>query len=125
MIAGCACVITSVFTREELERFKEFAPELLTMVDDSGQPVFAIDIADDTAGSLNRHGAVFGAAASASGQATITVLLAPSVTDRRDAVRTTLGSALLNLRELEDRLKKHLPEVEAKIRQIDEMIVEM
>ncbi len=45
LVAGCACIIFSRLTPEEIRQFKTYHPEALVMEDDiTGEPVFAVDL---------------------------------------------------------------------------------
>ena len=91
-VAGAAAIITS--------GLKKYRPEALTLYDEDDEPIYAIDY-DEGPGSINRNGAVFGAATNADGYATITVVLDPAEEDKKQLVIDKLGAALLKLNELE------------------------
>lgn len=69
-IIGCACVVFSAFTPDQLSDFQRYMPEALTLRDDRGEPVFAMALEEKSPGSLNEYGAVFSGKAAASGNAT-------------------------------------------------------
>lgn len=112
-IAGSACVVTSKLKPEDIKRFKKFHPELLVMTDEDGEPQFAIDIDDDTPGSLNNYGAVFGSATNSEGNATITIVIDPATEDVTELVYEKLGRAIMKLNELEKKLIEALPDLDA------------
>ena len=103
LVAGCACVITSLLTYEEIERFKRLHPEELFLKDEFGDAVFAIDVSDST-GLLIKGRAEYSRMTSADGKATITVLLDPEIEDREDAVRKSICPCLNGLNALEKQL---------------------
>ncbi len=108
LVAGCACVITSLLTYEEIERYKRYHPEALTMVDeDDGHAVFTIDVTDGP-GCLTKSRAEFSRMKSADGKATITVLLAPDINDKEAAVKAQICPCLAHLDELEQQLLEKL-----------------
>lgn len=99
-VAGAAAIITSGLKLEQIKRFKKYRPEALTLYDEDDEPIYAIDY-DEGPGSINKNGAVFGAATNADGYATITVVLDPAEEDKKQLVIDKLGAALLKLNELE------------------------
>lgn len=104
IVAGCACVVFSELTPEEIERFKRYQPDALTMCDESNpENTFTMDI-DDGPGKLEDSTAVFSRTKSVEGKATITILLDPEEEDKPAMVRQNLGPALIRLRELESAL---------------------
>ncbi len=108
IVAGCACVVFSELTPEEIERFKRYQPDALTMCDKSNpENTFTSDI-DDGPGKLEDSTAVFSRTKSVEGKATITILLDPEEEDKPAMVRQNLGPALIRLRELEAALLNRL-----------------
>lgn len=119
VIMGSACVITSGLTAEQIKRYKQFHPEALTMYDDDDEPVFMIGYDEDTPGSINGNGALFGPACDAEGHATITIGLDPACEDKEKEVYEKLGRALLHLDDIEAQLIEgiaKLDEEEAEIK---------
>ena len=118
IVAGCACVVFSELTPEEIERFKRYQPDALTMCDENNpETVFTVDI-DDGPGKLEDSEAVFSRTKSVEGKATITILLDPEEEDKPAMVQEKLGPALLRLRELEAALLSRmdgLAEAEKKV----------
>jgi len=102
-LAGAAAIITSGLKLDQIKRFKKYRPEALTLYDEDDEPIYAIDF-DEGPGSINKNGAVFGAATNADGYATITVVLDPAEEDKKQLVIDKLGAALLKLNELENGL---------------------
>lgn len=111
LVVGCACVIFSAFTPDELRDLQRFLPDALTARDAQGA-VFAISLDPSSPGSLTKDGAVFSAHPSSRGKATITILIDPEVDDPYQKVCESLGPALLRLMDLEKSLKARLPEME-------------
>lgn len=118
VVMGCACVIFSSLTPDEIKRFKAFHPEALQMKDEDDGTVFSIDI-ENGAGSLLPEGATFSNVTSADGKATITVLLDPDIEDPMDAVKDRLGKPLMNLIEMEEHLLKMLPDLKEEEQKIE------
>ncbi len=125
VVMGCACVIFSSLTPDEIKRFKTFHPEALKMKDeDDGSMVFSIDI-ENGAGSLLPEAATFSNVTSADGKATITVLLDPDIEDPMGAVKDRLGKPLMNLIEMEEQLMKMLPNLKEEEEKIDAQITRL
>lgn len=125
VIVGSSCVVKSTLTPDEIKKMKKLHPEALTMVDEDGEPVFAIDIDERTPGSINSFGACFGNATSSDGKATITVLLEPTAENPDDLVYDKLGKALSNLDMMENELREMLPELHEEERRVRAMITRM
>jgi len=125
IIAGCACVVFSELTPEEIERFKRYRPDALTMCDESNpENTFTMDI-DDGPGKLEDSTAVFSRTKSAEGKATITVLLDPEEEDKLSMVRENLGLGLIRLRELEAALLNRRDELADAEKKVNEMLTLM
>ncbi len=113
IIIGSACIVFSSLSPEEIKRYQTYHPEALKMhVDNSDKPFFTIALDEEGPGSLTEQGAVFSSATSASGKATITILIDPSCDDRTALVNQKIGGPLLNLIKLENQLVEKLPELE-------------
>ena len=125
VVMGCACVIFSSLTPDEIKRFKAFHPEALKMKSqDDGMVVFSIDIKNG-AGSLLPEAATFSNVTSSDGKATITILLDPDIEDPMDAVKDRLGKPLMNLIEMEEQLMKMLPNLKEEEQKIDAQITRL
>ena len=122
LIVGCACVVISAFTPEELKDFERYLPEALTMRDEKGEPVFAISLDEKSPGSLTKYGAVFSKRTNSEGHATITIVIDPECDDPEDAVRSALGSAIVSLVNMEEALMDRIGELEQKKALMDEHI---
>ncbi len=85
-------------------------PEALTMRDESGDPVFAIALDEKSPGSLTKYGAVFSKKATKQGNATITIIIDPDCDDTEEAVRETIGSAIVKLVDMEEYLMTKMSE---------------
>ena len=101
LVIGCACIIFSEFTPDELRDFQRYLPEALVRRDAKGEPVFAISLDEKSPGSLNEYGAVFSTKTNKAGNAVITIIIDPECDDPEEAVRKTLGPAILSLIEQE------------------------
>lgn len=125
IVVGSSCVVKSTLTPDEIKRIKKIHPEALMMYDESEEPVFAIDINEEMPGSINNNGACFGSATSSDGKATITVVLDPAAENTVDLVYDRLGRALIYLKDMEDKLREIIPELDNEEREIRSMIVRM
>lgn len=120
VIMGSACVIISSLTPEDVDRYKNYHPEALTMVDEDDAEVFALDI-DNGPGRLSNEKAVLSRAKSSDGKATITILLNPEEEDKVTLVQKRLGAALLRLEDME----KCLIEKNGKLKSSEEQVKAM
>ncbi len=123
VVVGCACVVFSRLTIEELKNYKNYHPEALKMVDedDKSKVVFTIDI-DEGPGHIFQDEAVFGDAETPDGHATITVLIDPAAEDKPGLIREKFGIALLRLEELEEQLISRMDDLNEEVQKIDGMI---
>lgn len=121
-VIGCACIIFSAFTPDQLRDFKRYMPEALTARDENGEPAFAVDLDEKSPGSLTKYGAVFSRKTTKQGNATITIVIDPECDDTEETVRKSLGTAILRLADLEECLAAKLPELEKKKGALDEYI---
>ena len=111
-ITGGVAVVVSDFDLEDWERVEKYAPEALKIVEEeSGDTLFKV-MTGHNGGSMNKYGVEFGSYTN-EGKATVTVLFDESVDDKKQAIKDTIGSALLDLNEIE----KELPEI---LKDIDE-----
>ena len=125
VVTGAAAVLTSDVKLEDWKRIQKYESEALTLVDaDTDEVVFRVAV-DDGPGSVNEYGVMFGNVVNNEGKATATVLLDPSVEDKAELVREQIGSALLELNELEKEIPGILQDIEAKEKEINEHIVLM
>ena len=121
VVMGCACVVTSRLTVEQIENFKHYMPEMLTMVDEEGKPVFTVDIGDE-AGRLENDKAVYSNTKMPDGKATITILIDPDEEDKPGIVKKYFGIALLRLEEIEQGMLSYMDDLNETIRKVDGMI---
>ena len=104
LVAGCACVVFSVLTPEENDRFKQYQPEALKLIDENNpEDVFTLDI-DDGPGHVEETEAVYSRTKSADGKATITILLDPDEENKLGLAQKKIGRMLVKLQKLEEKL---------------------
>ena len=104
LVAGCACVVFSVLTPEEIDRFKQYQPEALKLIDENNpEDVFTLDI-DDGPGHVEETEAVYSRTKSADGKATITILLDPDEENKLGLAQKKIGRMLVKLQKLEEKL---------------------
>jgi hypothetical protein len=125
IIVGSSCVIKSSLTPEEIKQLKKLHPEALVMDNEEGDPVFAIDIDENSPGSINSVGACFGKATSVDGKATITTVMDPTQENPVDFVYEKLGAALSYLNEMEEQLAELIPQLAEEEAKVRGMIVKM
>ncbi len=120
-ISGGSAVLVSDVSREDWERVEKYAPEMLKMIDDEGNAVFKVKIGCG-GGSVNKYGVCFGSHTNEGGKATVTVILDYEVEDKIAAVKDVMGSALLDLNEIEKELPTVLKDIADKEAEIDKLI---
>ena len=121
VVMGCACVITSRLTVEQIENFKRYMPETLIMVDEEGKAVFTVDIGD-AAGSLEENKAVYSNTKAPDGKATITIVIDPDAEDKPGLIKKHFGAALLRLEEIEQVMLSNMDDLNDVIKKIDGLI---
>ncbi len=121
-IIGCACIIFSAFTPDELRDFQRYLPDALTRRDENGEPVFAIALDEKSPGSLTKYGAVFSRKTTSHGNATITILIDPEIDDMEESVRDSIGSAIISLVDMEEYLMTRMSDLAKKKALLDEYI---
>ncbi len=121
-IIGCACIIVSAFSLDELLDFQRYLPEALTVRDEAGDPTFAISLDEKGAGSLTKYGAVFSKRPTSDGRDPITILIDPECDDPEEAVRESIGAGILKLIDLEEQLMKKHHEMAERKTLLDEHI---
>ena len=125
VIAGAASVLTSDVKLEDWKRIQEMSPESLTMVDEDDEPYFKVEIGEGP-GTIGEYGIEFASdTTNQEGKATVTVLLDPEAEDKVALVKKKVGSALLNLIELEKEIPDILKEIDDMEKEIDQNIVLM
>ena len=125
MIMGCACVITSFLTVEQIENFRKYLPKALKLTDEtSGNEVCSIEL-DDGPGSIVDGKFTFSRTKTPDGMASITLLLDPEIEDKAEMVKTRIGASLIVLDRLETLLLERLKELEFTMHRMDEMICQL
>lgn len=112
VILGAAAVLVSGVKLEDWKLVEKYAPEALKRMDEDGEPCFRV-MACKGSGSATKYGICWGTYISDEGNATVTVLIDESVDDKKAAVMDIMGSALINLMDIE----KEIPGVIAGIRE--------
>ena len=121
-VTGSAAVLVSDIKLEDWARVQKFAPEMLKVVDEDGDPVFKVSTGCGT-GSINEYGVTFGVHTNDGGKATVTILVDDEIEDTVEAVKEIVGSALLDLNEIEKEIPNILKEIADKEAEIDKLIV--
>ena len=120
-IIGAAAVLVSGVKLEDWKRVEKYAPETLKIVDDDGEPVFKV-ASSEGGGSVNHFGVAWGTYTSDEGYATVTTLLDDDIENKKEAVMDIMGSALLDLREIEQQIPEILENISAKEKEIESCI---
>ena len=122
VLAGCALVIFSELTPDEIDRFKLYQPEALKATDENDpEDVFMLDI-EDGPGHLEDTEAVYSRTKSADGKATITILLDPEAENKLELVQKNVGRALVKLQKLEEKLLEGIDGVIEREKKVNSLI---
>ncbi len=123
-IMGAAAVVVSGTKLEDWKLVEKYAPEALQIVSEEGEPLFRIETASGT-GSMNRYGVAWGAHTGEDGSATVTILFDDDVEDKKEAVLDVIGTALLDLQEVEERLPEVIEEIHGNIQKMESYITQV
>jgi hypothetical protein len=122
-ISGASAVLVSEVALADWQRVEKFNPEELVILNEEKEPIFKVVTACEGPGSVNEYGVCFGAYTNEGGKATVTVLLDEEIDDKREAVREIMGTALLTLNEIEQKIPELLEKIALKEAKIDELIM--
>lgn len=120
VIAGTAAIVKSKYKLEDWAKALKFDPDL-GLYDDADESIFKVFI-EEGPGSLNSNGIVWSDVADDNGYAVATLILDPSVEDKRALVKEKQGLALLRLKEVEDNLEEVIKEAQTNEEEIDKMV---
>ncbi len=123
-IMGAAVVIVSGVKLADWKLVEKHAPEALIIVDESGEPIFKAMTAGGS-GSMNKYGVVWSSYLSEEGNATVTILLDDEVENKKEAVMDVVGSALLDVIEMEKKIPGIVEEIHEKLKKIDSCITQI
>lgn len=120
-ISGASAVLVSDVKLDDWLRVEKYAPEALKIVDEEGNAVFKVKVGEG-GGSVNEYGVCFGSYTNEGGLATVTTLLDDDIEDKVAAVKDIMGSALLDLNEIEGELPDVLKDIAEKEAEIEKLI---
>lgn len=120
IIAGTAAIVKSKYQLEDWLTAVKFDPDL-GLYDDNDDPIFKVFV-EEGPGSLNENGVVWSAVAGEGGFAVATLILDPTVEDKRELVKDKQGLALLRLKEVEANLEEVIEQAKKNAKEIDEMV---
>lgn len=122
-ISGASAVLVSDVALDDWKRVEKYAPEMLKIVEEeTGDPLFKI-CCGEGGGSINEYGVCFGSYTNEGGKATVTVLLDDDIEDKTVAVKEIMGSALLDLNDIEKELPGVLKDIADKEAEIEKLII--
>lgn len=114
VIAGDAVVVTSAMKLEDLRTIAKYRPEALILKggEDGKEPVFAVSVTKGN-GEINKYGASFGSESHDDAKlATITMTAGcADGEDIKEFVADCIGSAIIDLGNLEETLPSVLEEI--------------
>lgn len=104
-IVGKAIVLTSKLKTETIKQLKKFAPTALTVINDKGEPVFAVGYSAKGNASINKNGVEYNGT-SPEGMAQATFMCADDVAaeKQKQYVLDTYGAGLMQLDAVEDQI---------------------
>ena len=114
VIAGDAIVVTSALKLEDIRTIEKYRPkELVLKGEDGKEPIFAVGTTSG-AGNINAVGASFGRESHDDQKlATITMCTTGVTGDVKEWVADHVGSAIISLNKLEEKLPAVLEEIAA------------
>ena len=118
VILGAAAVLVSGVKLEDWKLVEKYAPEALKIADEEGEDRFLI-ASRPGAGSVNKYGICWGTYLSDEGCATVTVLIDEDVEDKKAAVMDIMGSALMDLQEIEENIPAVVADIREKLEKIE------
>lgn len=121
-ISGASAVLVSDISLEDWQKIEKYAPDALKIVDEDGEPVFKVNTTAG-GGSANEFGVSFGSYTNDGGKATVTSIIENGVEDKIKAVKEVMGTALLDLNEIEQNVPELLEEINKKEAEIDKLIL--
>lgn len=110
-ITGQAVVVTSSLALKDIEAVKKYRPDELILKggEDGKEPIFVLDAGGD---SINKYGASFNKETrDDEKKATLTMLTTYKGDNIKEVVADELGSAIINLNKLEEKLPKVINEI--------------
>lgn len=119
-VGGSAAVVKSAYKLEQWEKALKY-DEDLGVYDEDDEKVFGVFISEGP-GSLSKDGVEFSNVADEEGYATVTLLLDPTIEDKKAVLKDRCGLALIYLNEVEAGLEEVLKDAQKYDREIDEMV---
>lgn len=121
-LLGCACVVTSRLTVEQLEKYSKYHPESLRLTEEgSGKVLYEISL-DDGPGWVYKENAAYSRTQTPDGKATITIVIDPAVKDKVEKLRSHIGRPMLYINEIENRLLEKAADLDVELQEIDAAI---
>ena len=115
VIAGDAVVVTSNLKLEDIKTVEKYRPKALSLMggEDGKEPIFAVGTTEGC-GNINAFGASFGREShDADKHAIITMVIGADTGDVKEWVADRIGTAIINLNKLEEKLPAVLDEIAA------------
>jgi len=121
-VTGASAVVVSDIDLEDWKRVEKYAPEALKIFDEETKETLFKVMTGPMAGSINKNGVVFGAHTNGT-KATVTILIKDNVENKIEALKDTIGSALLDLNEIEKEIPVVIADIKEKEAEIEKLIV--
>lgn len=120
IIVGSAAVLKSKYKLEDWKVALKFDPDL-GLYDESDDPIFKVFV-EEGPGSVCSNGIVFSEVPDENGYAIATVIIDPTIENKKEIIKEKQGLALLRLREVEDALEEVIEEAKKNEQEIDGMV---
>lgn len=113
IVAGDAVVVQSKVTLEDIKTVQKYAPDVLVLKDDDGEPYFKVGIARNGVGKISTYGAEFaGETHDEHKFATITMVCNGGEPEEvKEGIADTIGKALMNLSQVETLIPQALGKI--------------
>ena len=127
VVTGAACTLTSAVKLEDLKKVLRFRPEIGTLKDEEGNPVFvvAVEVDPEGIGNIGEFGIEFAPVANPAGFAFANFLLPNDVVsdpEMKTLIAEQFGGVIDNLVQIEEKIPVALAEINAKIQALAETI---
>ena len=117
VVAGHTCILVSGVKMEDIRKVERFAPEILTLKDEDGNPVFKVTTDHCGEGTFSEFGVEFSCTPDMNGYpiATLNVRGADDVEELKTIIAEEFGMVVTNLAKVEALIPQALEEINASI----------
>lgn len=117
VLAGHSCNLISGVKMEDYRKVERFAPEVLTLKDEEGNPVFKVTTNHSGEGTFSEFGVEFSSAPDMKGYpiAVLNVRGADDIEELKTVIAEEFGMVVTNLAKIEALIPQALEEINANI----------